>query len=552
MPGLDVPKVKDDVEITVNSFSHPDRRPPVMQALGCHVDGWAPPHPDPSDTITMIAGVFKRFGRETPTWQLEKLKRLAAFTLRKCEEWLNGELGPLGADHDLSFETWLFKTNYPEWRRKELMAKWDACDRTLGRKHLNVKSFQKDETYPEFKHARGINARTDEFKCAIGPIFKAIEERVFQLPFFIKKIPVQDRPQYIMDHLMREGCKYLATDYTAFESHFVRMMMFCCEFVLYTYMMQHNPKHKDFAFWMDNVLAGKNHCEYKRFWVEILATRMSGEMNTSLGNGWSNLMLMLFECEEKGCTDVMAVVEGDDGLVALKGEPPTTEDFEKLGWTIKLDVHTDVCKASFCGMVFDPVDKVNVTNPADVILNFGWSNMAYVRCGKVRKLELLRSKALSTAYTYRGAPIIQALAMMGLRVTKHIDLSRFLQKNRSMSMWEREWLMAAMEEKFTPLKVPLATRNLVENLYGIPIEVQIDLERYFDSITSLTPLDHWFFEFMFNKHSKIMWDDYVRLANLKHDFEYPHLRFQYDWNYLLSTHEKHFKKNYAFLNRVVA
>lgn len=539
----EVPDVKEDVVIHIKGLTRPYWRPPVMQALGCHLDGYAPVHVDPTDQNTIVAGVFKRVGRLTPPPDPELLKALAQFVRKWCEE----NLVPLEAEADLSFETWKEKTNYPLWRKEELTLIWDACNRELTKKEFfNVKAFVKDETYyPTFKHARNIFARRDEFKCASGPVFKAIEERVFEKTrWFIKKIPVDNRPAHIMKHLYREGAKYVATDYTAYESHFTKEILQHCEFIMYDYMTQFHPIHDEFMSWCNKVIAGTNHCEFKTFWLDIVATRMSGEMNTSLGNGFSNLMMMMFLSERKGNQHFDGMFEGDDGLCVMEGEIPTAEDFAQLGMTIKMEIHDNIETASFCGIVFDPVDMINVTDPACVLLNFGWSNSRYVNCSRVRRLELLRAKALSTAYTYPGCPIIQSLAQMGLRLTKHIDIKRFLEKNRSMSMWEREWLLAAIDHKKDPIPVPLGTRQLVERLYNIPISTQLELEEYFDSITSLTPLFHWCFDEIIPSDSVRYWQDYVRRAKMDGDFCYPTLNLN-ERKIFEEKHTQHYEFNYA-------
>ncbi len=80
---------------------------------------------------------------------------------------------------------------------------------------------------------------------------------------------------------------------------------------------------------------------------------MSGEMNTSLGNGFSNLMFMLYACEIQGI-ECDGIVEGDDGAFALSLKPGQKFDesiFAEMGLTIKLEKHTDLMSMSFCGIL---------------------------------------------------------------------------------------------------------------------------------------------------------------------------------------------------------
>jgi len=469
-------------------------RPVVQVSAGCHLKGAAMVHPCPHDPATIIAGVRHRFARRPPKSDPALLADLRVFV----RSWIRRNLVPLSPNSDTSVETWLESTHYSRARKDELLKKWEEFT-TLddpSKKYRFCKSFMKDETYPKYKHARGINSRSDEFKCYMGPIFKLIENKLYKIHHFIKHVPVADRSKLIQETLYREGGRYVATDYTAFESLFVRELMDVCEFELYDYMTQALPEHDKFMKECWETLGGENICDYKTFVVRLLATRMSGEMCTSLGNGFSNLMFMLFMCERKGCKEVDGYVEGDDGIFSMIGEPPSSDDFAKLGLNIKMDIHDRLSTASFCGIIFDEGDCLNVTDPREVLASFGWTTSNY-KCSKPNKLKmLLRAKSLSLAYQYPGCPIIASLARYGLRVTRSVSIERLLQKPSRMSMWEKEQLIEARQafrdkkwEKMTAVEVPIATRLLVEQMYNIPINVQLDIEQYLDSLDDVQELD---------------------------------------------------------------
>lgn len=462
-------------------------RPVVQASLGCHVEGLAQPHPCPKDPVTALAGALKRFACLPPKAHGGVLRRLRAFVRR----WLKANLVPLTPDVDLSFETWLEGTNYPEWRKAELRVVYeDLCRRQLTKKDALIKSFVKLETYLTWKHARCINARVDAMKVMLGPVMKAIEHVVYQHPAFIKNIPVADRPRYIFEQLYKEGATYLATDYTSFEALFTEELMKSVEFQLYDYMTKDTPFHDVFMGIVRGVLGGKNKCAFKDFDVFIRATRMSGEMCTSLGNGFSNLMFFLFVSEECGFLDPKACVEGDDCVASGHGRTPTSEDFEKLGLNIKLEVHTDLALASFCGLVFDLEDQVNVTDPLDVLVNFGWTSRRYARSKKSKHMALIRCKALSLAHQYPGCPVISALAEYGLRVTRGFDVRHVITQSRAFNTWEREQLIAALrdEKNIRRRPVPIRTRGLVADRYGLPIELQLSIEAYLDGLHEVVPL----------------------------------------------------------------
>jgi hypothetical protein len=365
-------------------------------------------------------------------------------------------------------------------------------DGGLWKSYTDVKSFMKDETYIDWKYARGINARSDEFKCIVGPIFRLIEERLYEHPAFIKHVPVADRARYITEMLERAMATYLVSDYTAFESLFVRQIMEQVEFRLYEYMTSRLPEGRDFMAVVREVLGGENTCQYKNFQVIVEATRMSGEMCTSLGNGFANLMFMLFVLEKSGCRDVLGVVEGDDGLFVTNGRPDETL-FTRLGLRIKLETHSSLADASFCGMVFAPEDQLVVVNPLEVLAEFGWASATYWHSGDKTLRALLRCKALSLAHQYPGCPVISELAWYGLRVTRDVrkcKMWRLVNSGKAFNSWERDRFIQAMkdEQKIVKIAPPPATRLLVERRYGVTIEVQRHLETMLAAKNDLHPI----------------------------------------------------------------
>jgi hypothetical protein len=489
--------VGDNVNFKANNvkYEYAIRRP-MQVSLGCHVDGVAQPHPDMSDPLTAEAGARKRYVLQPPKPDPVKLARLRSFT----ENFVRSRLTPLSPDCDTSVKAWLDKTNYPLLRAQELLDNWMADgERINPRKDFKVKSFIKDETYPEYKHARIINSRSDKFKCAVGPIFRLIEEQVFKLPYFIKKIPIEKRPEYLRDMLYRVGAKYFWGDFTSFESHFTREILENIEFVLYDYMTQYLPEHDEFMRYCREVLAGENFCSFKYFTIACIARRMSGEMNTSLGNGFVNLVLLLFLFSELGEV-VSPAVEGDDSNTSFMDKCPTQEMFAELGFTIKCGVSDNFEEMSFCGMIFDPVDLVNITDPVDCLSSFGWARSAYTGMSLRKHMALLRCKSMSYAHQYAGCPIVQALAWYGLRMTRSYDVRSFIKNDRSLGEWERAKYQESLEYfnknspdlksgRCLPFKpVPHNTRLLCEKMYGISVCKQQEVEAYLEGLDRLQPL----------------------------------------------------------------
>lgn len=474
------------------------RRLPVAVGVA-PLSGAVLPHPDPWDSMTLALGAMKRFCTKTPDTERPVLVDFMRFV----DETMEKELKPLPADTDVSFGTWIEEyANYSRQRKDELIAlyenfvegRWDPA-------WAKVKMFCKDEFYPEFKHGRGINSRSDEFKTLVGPVFAAIERELFihsdMARWFIKKVPVDKRPQVVTDRLYRQGAQYFATDASSFEASFTEEIMAACEFRMYRYMTQYLPVHSRFMFFVFGVLGGNNEVINKCFSIRLRATRMSGEMCTSLGNGFFNLMSTRFLCHRIG-TKVDGFVEGDDGLFRIEGRPPTKEEYASLGVNIKPVLTAELHKASFCGLVFDPSAMVVVTDPRKALALLGWVPGRYFQAKRSVHLSMIRAKAWSMGYQYTATPILSSAARAFLRVTRGFD-HRIVLNDRNVSQWERAKFLEAFSagRPFKdigegPIAVDYSTRMIMKEAFSVDISVQLAYERFFDSMTELTEIPDFF------------------------------------------------------------
>lgn len=370
-------------------------------------------------------------------------------------------------------------------------------DALVNEKYWRVKSFMKDEGYLENKHARGINSRTDAFKCLVGPMFHAIEVEIFKMPEFVKYVSVRDRAKYIMEELYFPGYEYVITDYTSFECGFVREMMGNCEFIMYIYMIRHTPLYFRMLVVCWDAIGGENVCTFKYFVIWVLATRMSGEMCTSLGNGWSNFCLMSFVAYKSKVT-FKGEFEGDDGLAVILTGKLDPSYFERLGMRIKLEKVATIEEASFCGLLFDTQDMAIITNPIKVLANFAWGKAAYRNASSTVLRQLLRAKALSFMYQYPACPIVTELAYYAERMTRNQKIRKSLLDR--MDAYDRRRLQQAMvwyeEARKTGTldsgenrrPIGMNTRILMERQFGVSVHAQLTLESMFRSKHDLEPI----------------------------------------------------------------
>lgn len=322
------------------------------------------------------------------------------------------------------------------------------------------------EAYNCYKAARMINSRSDYFKVFSGPYFKSIEQQIFAMSTFIKHVPVPERYKKVL--ALKRGYKYYySTDYTSFEAHFTETVMQAVECQLYRKCFKHDKNLKTLV----GALTGENRCRTRTgLRCKVKARRMSGDMCTSLGNGFTNYMLLTYIMHRKGATenDFECLIEGDDCIVGSNVEL-TEQDYTDLGFTIKIDRVDDPCKASFCGLICAE-NGVNIRDPARHFEKFGWTHSCCLAGEKVMH-SLLKAKAMSTLCECPDCPVIAQVAWESYKLCKEYD-----------PRWEDDYyinyILRPMDrpEQFREPNPPIETRLLFEEMFGISIQQQLLLE----------------------------------------------------------------------------
>jgi len=362
-----------------------------------------------------------------------------------------------------TFKEWLDDAPYNTERKESL----EVTESSLAgappskRDRSKIKSFVKLESYPTWKEARWINSRSDAFKVYSGPAFKAIENQLYQNPWFIKHVPVPDRPALVVG-LEHAGLRYYENDFKAFESHFTPELMNACECRLYKHCLVNYP---ELAKVICDTLTGVNRLSTRRgVRAVVKGRRMSGDMCTSLGNGFTNLMLILFIAKQKGGT-ARGFVEGDDGLFAVDFQLSAL-DYAKLGFEVEIKEVPTPSHGHFCGMTMTSSLEV-IKDPRRVLQQFGWTS-SYIGAGNRIMDELLRSKSLSLCYELPQCPIVGVLARTALSLTEGIAIAHTTSSYRECPT------------NFTGPTGPFApsdeARLLTAELFKIPIEVQLAVE----------------------------------------------------------------------------
>jgi len=429
------------------------------------IPGYGPICVDSNDSQTVEDAYAARLLRDVPVAVPAVIARFKLFVEKYVTRFERVNLG------NVSFASWIAsRINYNQERKDQLTEAFLSLQggHPTKRQLHHVDSFIKSECYGVYKHGRMINSRCDVFKAWAGPYISACEEIVYRdCPEFIKHTPIPERPALIAA-LRKAGLSYWVTDFTAFESHFVPEIQNACENALFRHLLRG---------WsgLGRLIAANSGPNRMGTRIGVKATtsgrRMSGDMWTSLGNGFTNLMLAKFIAEDQGC-DINGYVEGDDGVFATKADL-SPERYRPLGFTIKSSKVADPCVPlsssgevnGFCGMIF-PESGQLIKEPRRVFQSFGWT-LSFID-GKDNVMnDLLRAKALSLCYEIPHCPVLRALADRALKVTSG-SVPRWVDDG-----YHRPPDVARLEE-FDPTP---DTRDLFAYLFDINPCDQISLER---------------------------------------------------------------------------
>lgn len=499
-----------------------DRKPPRVLAtsLGPICSRYAPFAADSLDQPTLLNGALYRFARETPTPEPELLEEFRQFVRLQVRLLFDKIQKPVDYEHD-----YLDHTHYNLTKKSQLL---DLHKNMLGVPTSVVyKSFGKTEfinlpplfqmaedicsalrdlwatvsdavVLAFYKSVRCINGPENRWKAYVAHLIHAVEKVVCKHPAFAKYIPVMERPAAIVSLLSKYPPPYYVTDYTSFEASFCSEILRACEGELYSYMLE------DFSECPHIIkqMCGSHKCKFRDFSITLPGVRMSGDSNTSLGNGFTNLMLMKFMCEK---TNIVCegFVEGDDGLFAFSGEP----DFSiitRLGFDLKFEPHATPYTSSFCGLLLSR-SLASFTEPLFEIIKFGWSMSTLKHSTKKKvRLGLLRAKALSLFYCHPRCPMLTALAV------KYIALTQGVEPIFSNNYWERkivdETIKFGHAARLEYEKgITIEDRIDFAGLFHIDVPIQKAFEEYIMSEANFGPLDHWSIDLITAEYPHYAW-----------------------------------------------
>lgn len=383
---------------------------------------------------------------------------------------------------------------------------YERAWRSLQRRALHpgdahLRPFTKFEKQLLSKAPRIINPRSPRYNLALGKYLKKSEKIYFRA--------INDVWQSLTGHTVIKGLNVvesasvmkqkwdrfkrpvaLGLDATKYDMH-VSVAALLYEHGFYTGVFDEDELRNLLAQQLDN--KGVAHCPDGEVRFRVPGTRCSGDLNTSLGNCLLMCALLHAMCAELGIEAELAN-NGDDCVLFFE------EDHLQAVLAL---VPSYFARYGFRMQVEEPVfefEHVEFCQSQPVLLGGGWTMVRNLRaCLKKDPMCLvpiqndrvwrkwLAAVGECGLATVPGCPVLQsfygAFLRAGTRASSKFKRAIF----RNTSMLER---MEGLKPAAAPITV--AARVSFYNAFGVLPEMQLELEKYYDSfeIGSLTDKDY--------------------------------------------------------------
>lgn len=451
-------------------------------------------YPSITSTSNFVLGTIHRIGREMPSGDTNVRFDFMQFSkeliLTLFPHKLRSEDVPLD-------QVYLEHLNQTASRIRSLRGTREKIE-FFESNFSKIKAFVKNEGWPEPKAARIICSPCDESKVILGPVCHAADLRTFGLDarsengqrnpgsqFFVKGTDPRDWPEKL--RLLFGQDLVRGTDFTSMEAHhrdeFAEIGLFWL-----LHMMHDLPELKEIRVFLAKLVVGRREIQNKNVTVEMLGTLMSGALWTSSMNAILNLCIMMYlklrtkypllQAKElsKRWPEVKVLCEGDDGLI--EAFEPAPGLCSAMGILLKFEPAVPFNQSGFCRIFCDSSSLTVVKNPIDVMRKFFALPARYEKLRDTKLKSLLRARALSYLFNFGQCPVVASLCHWVLRRTRSIHVAL----DDEPDWWARRTLAKALREKpwMARKAVPDTSRQMVADIFGLPIESQLDLEKIFD------------------------------------------------------------------------
>lgn len=368
------------------------------------------------------------------------------------------------------------------WRRR-----YDNARRSLDSKPLSRKDFvlnwftkpDKEEKLDELGVPRGIQYRNARGALMMGRFTHAVESEIYKLEdhygtkIFGKGANLHDLAADFVNKASHfSNPVFLQLDASKFDAH-VSVDMLRLTVELYTKLCK-VPRERRFVRWLwshtyNNLGYTRNGIKYKTW-----GTRMSGDMDTGLGNCIVMFLLLSEYMHEVGIKKYTLSVNGDDSVIIIEfGDLEKARNislFKEYGFKMKFEVAFSLSEMEYCQCKLVETDygPVMARSPHRILRRSGWS---VTKFGKARIKDYLLSLGLGEKAINYGLPIGYALGKL-LAVAGTGGVLMPTDRKRFISYTRQKYWQSKEEASISPV-----TRVNYFNAFGISPEEQVRIEK---------------------------------------------------------------------------
>lgn len=363
---------------------------------------------------------------------------------------------------------------YEAGKKKQLIeAKADMRERALTLGDARVRMFLKDDKYEVdgVKEPRCIQYRSKRYVLALGRYLKPIEDELLSsnglqdMPFSAKHLNSYGKASQLREAWDSYPSPVaILLDHSKFDAH-ITYEMLECEHWYYRQVYKNDPLLNRLLRWQIlNRGQTKNGTRYT-----VKGTRMSGDVNTSLGNTILNYAMIVAWLEE--CSiQARVVVDGDDSVVICDASDVGKVDlslWKEYGMETKSQFAYEFESVEFCQCRPVEIDGVwrMIRNPCRLVKRAPWTVKKYQP--NVEK-RLVRTIGFGEAVCNYGCPVNQAYANWFMaQGTGRLIRSELVRRSKG-------------EERIVNAPISSSTRESYYRAWGIPPSVQVQIETQSD------------------------------------------------------------------------
>lgn len=382
-----------------------------------------------------------------------------------------------------------FITHATSGKRKVIYtnAALDLALKPLEARDAEITAFLKAEKWRELKAPRVISPRCPRYLLETGRYLHPIEKHVYRAieeaagyPVVMKGYTQERRAEVLLHHGNAfKDPMYVGLDASKFDQHVSRDAL---KFEHHVYLSAYNrdPELRKMLRWQLKNKCFFNGVDGKVKWT-TLGGRMSGDMNTALGNCILSAIMLLAYSEAVGVR-MRCVVDGDD-CVAVMERKDVARFVDQLkdwylerGFRMKVERPCRFERVEFCQCtpVLVAGQWTLVRNPRKALAQ----DMSWIQKGGVRHQDVVAATGVGGLAAYSGVPVLE-------------ELYRFMSKHGSPKEIKRGaaqldgWASRTHSERAN-LKVDEAARYSFWVAFGIDPGVQMALEA---ELRSMKPLN---------------------------------------------------------------